>query len=295
MRAGPRRPARAAGCGRATSIPTRQPPVPLGALAEGPGRAVRLRSDPATSRTASRTSSTVCASAASPLARRSWRCSTNRCTCSPACSSRSATTDALAAARRADRRSSSSASRRAREAPAADGGVRRARARPALLRALTEYEEHRLRENLRRGRAICPDRRDLRDPLLRGGALRAHRARSARSARCSRRCRRRATSPDAQIRFSLLVASDCAGRRARAAGSTVPQAPSALVRAGAAARRGRRRSPRRRRPAAARGRRRRADEDARRRATRERRGGRARIAASRSATRCASTSASSTS
>lgn len=80
---------------------------------------------------------------------------------------------------------------------------------PALLRALTEYEEHRLRESLRRGRYICLVDATFEIIAFEEGltalsdAIRSH-------GEVISTLPSPGDAPDAQIRFSLLVASSLA-------------------------------------------------------------------------------------
>ncbi|HEY8493817.1 MAG TPA: Hpt domain-containing protein, partial [Myxococcota bacterium] len=78
---------------------------------------------------------------------------------------------------------------------------------PTLLRALTEYEEHRLRENLRRGRAIYLVEAAFELLAFEEGL--AELSEAARSlGELISTLPAPGDQPEAQIRFSLLVASD---------------------------------------------------------------------------------------
>ena len=167
------------------------------------------------SRTTSRTCSTACAWAA-PRSTRSRLALLDECG-----RARRRPRSRSSAAARAPRRVDESiaeligAHRRVGAAPPAAAGAAldARRAGPALLRALTEYEEHRLRESLGAAAASTSSRRPSSIlPSRRGWP--SSRARSARSARCSRRCRRRAARSESQIRFSAA-----GGQRARRARS----------------------------------------------------------------------------
>jgi two-component system chemotaxis sensor kinase CheA len=95
----------------------------------------------------------------------------------------------------------------AREEPAGDDGFGGLALDPSLLRALTEYEEHRLRENIRRGRHIC-----LIDATFEIISFEEGLSRLTASIRglgeVLSTLPAPGEAPEAQIRFSLLVASD---------------------------------------------------------------------------------------
>lgn len=78
---------------------------------------------------------------------------------------------------------------------------------PALLRALTEYEEHRLRENLRRGRALYQVEAGFELLAFEEGLAELTEAARALGEVVST-LPAPGAQPDAQIRFSLLVASE---------------------------------------------------------------------------------------
>src|SRR5262245_22627171 len=95
----------------------------------------------------------------------------------------------------------------AREAPATSSEFAELALDPSLLRALTEYEEHRLRENLRRGRHIW-----LVDATFEIISFEEGLSRLASAIRevgeVLSTLPTPGEAPEAQIRFSLLVASD---------------------------------------------------------------------------------------
>ena len=181
----------------------------------------------------------------------------------------------------------------AREAPAAKSEFGDLALEPSLLRALTEYEEHRLRENIRRGRHICLIDSTFEIISFEEGLSRLTAA-IREVGEVLSTLPAPGEAPEAQIRFSLLVASDApAGEIASRLG--LPAGALRVVRAGAPSVAGAPRGPRPRAPrpsgraASARPTRRRAAS----RATPARRASPSR--SSRSATQCASTSTSSTS
>ena len=183
----------------------RERALPLGALAQGPRRPLRLRGDRELAHRLEDLLDGLRLGRVGSIAGR--RLLDER-------SSSSRLLERVGDPERRPPRSSRSAARgadpAAREAPGRGVGGRRLALDPSLLRALTEYEEHRLRESLRRGRRSA-GRVDLRDPLLRGGPLAELTGGCASWASCSRPCRARRRA-GSQIRFSLLVASDARGR-----------------------------------------------------------------------------------
>ncbi len=96
----------------------------------------------------------------------------------------------------------------AREAPAAKAEFGELALEPSLLRALTEYEEHRLRENIRRGRHICLIDSTFEIISFEEG-LSQLTAAIREVGEVLSTLPAPGEAPEAQIRFSLLVASDC--------------------------------------------------------------------------------------
>jgi two-component system, chemotaxis family, sensor kinase CheA len=93
------------------------------------------------------------------------------------------------------------------EPPARDAGAAPELAlAPALLRALTEYEEHRLRENMRRGRAICLVEADFEILSFEEGLAELSSA-IREAGELLSTLPSPGEAPDSQIRFSLLVAT----------------------------------------------------------------------------------------
>jgi len=95
----------------------------------------------------------------------------------------------------------------AREAPAAKSEFGDLALEPSLLRALTEYEEHRLRENIRRGRHICLIDSTFEIISFEEG-LSQLTAAIREVGEVLSTLPAPGEAPEAQIRFSLLVASD---------------------------------------------------------------------------------------
>ncbi len=95
----------------------------------------------------------------------------------------------------------------AREAPAAKAEFEELALEPSLLRALTEYEEHRLRENIRRGRNICLIDSTFEIISFEEG-LSALTTAIREVGEVLSTLPAPGEAPGAQIRFSLLVASD---------------------------------------------------------------------------------------
>ena len=95
----------------------------------------------------------------------------------------------------------------AREAPATESEFGDLALDPSLLRALTEYEEHRLRENIRRGRHICLIDATFEIISFEEG-LSQLTAAIREVGEVLSTLPAPGEAPEAQIRFSLLVASD---------------------------------------------------------------------------------------
>jgi len=95
----------------------------------------------------------------------------------------------------------------AREAPAAKSEFGDLALEPSVLRALTEYEEHRLRENIRRGRHICLIDSTFEIISFEEGLSQLTTA-IREVGEVLSTLPAPGAAPEAQIRFSLLVASD---------------------------------------------------------------------------------------
>ena len=95
----------------------------------------------------------------------------------------------------------------AREVPAAKAEFGDLALEPSLLRALTEYEEHRLRENIRRGRHICLIDATFEIISFEEGLSQLTTA-IREVGEVLSTLPAPGEAPEAQIRFSLLVASD---------------------------------------------------------------------------------------
>jgi two-component system chemotaxis sensor kinase CheA len=104
---------------------------------------------------------------------------------------------------------------------------------PALLRALTEYEEHRLRENLRRGRRLLRAELDFDLAAFEEG-LREANAALAGVGEVISTLPSPGEAAQPRIRFSLLVASELAAPELAARLEVVPHAVQELVAARAA-------------------------------------------------------------
>src|SRR4030095_16707644 len=94
---------------------------------------------------------------------------------------------------------------------------------PALLRALTEYEEHRLRDSVQRGRAIHRVEASF-DILAFEEGLSELTSAVREVGEVISTLPAPGDSPDSQIRFSLLVACDCEAEALRAR-TEIPGAP----------------------------------------------------------------------
>ncbi|HEY8155594.1 MAG TPA: chemotaxis protein CheA [Myxococcota bacterium] len=121
----------------------------------------------------------------------------------------------------------------AREAPAVESEFGELALDPSLLRALTEYEEHRLRENIRRGRHICLIDATFEIISFEEGLSRLTSA-IREVGEVLSTLPAPGEAPEAQIRFSLLVASDAPASEV-VSRLGLPGGAVRLVRAGAAA------------------------------------------------------------